>query len=385
MILIQQYIKSYKEYFKKIIFFAGKYWIIKPDVFKNKYDIIFLFQKHDISGATRVHLDIVSLLTECSKLVVFIEHSKQDGLLGKYKLQSEVFPIKNRLLRRFYLGMLSTLINKSDPDFFFGMGSPSFYIVTGAIKNPKVKIIDINHAVSGLHFAPEDLIPRLHKRIVIDPFTKEELIKYYKKNGFSTSHIKLINNKTYLPESVKKPHAVSTSILYVGRSSVEKRVYLVAEIAKKLSTKIDFELTMIGDFRDDFIHRNAHYIRFIPEIVDEHMLSKYYVTSDILLLVSSREGFPMVIMEAMAHGVVPVCTPAGGIPYYIESGNNGFIIEGNNENEIIENAVQTIVNLNDNKVLLNGVSRNAYEYASANFSEEKFDTEYRELFCTLSK
>ena len=83
--------------------------------------------------------------------------------------------------------------------------------------------------------------------------------------------------------------------------------------------------------------------------------------------------------------MVPVCTPAGGIPYYIESGNNGFIIEGNNENEIIENAVQTIVSLNDNKVLLNGVSRNAYEYASANFSEEKFDTEYRELFCTLSK
>ncbi len=48
--------------------------------------------------------------------------------------------------------------------------------------------------------------------------------------------------------------------------------------------------------------------------------------SDILTLPSRREGFPLVIPEAMLCGVVPVRTPAAGAFDQIEDGVNGFIV-----------------------------------------------------------
>ena len=371
-----------KTYLKRVLFSVGRYWIIKPKYFHNEYDIVFLFQKYDISGASRVHLDIVSLLVESNKLVVFVEYSPNKGLLSEYKLYSDVFIIRNKILRRFYLGMLAAFISKQRPEFFFGMGTPSFYIVSRAINNPEVKIIDIIHAVSGLAFTPINIIPSLYKRIVIDPFTKEELFNYYQENGFSTEHITLINNKTYLPAPPDKSYNTNLSILYVGRSTVEKQVHLIAEIAKGLKNKIDVIITMIGEFNSEFIKDNEHLINFVPEIHDIKILRNYYESHDLLILVSSREGFPMVIMEAMAHGVVPISTPVGGIAFHITNEFNGLLLNGNDDFQIVEDAVVKILELYNDRHLMKKMSLNAYNYAKENFSINRFDESYKAIFTT---
>jgi glycosyltransferase involved in cell wall biosynthesis len=51
-----------------------------------------------------------------------------------------------------------------------------------------------------------------------------------------------------------------------------------------------------------------------------------YWASDVIVLPSQSEGFPLVILEAMACGVVPIRTPAAGAYDQIEDGLNGFII-----------------------------------------------------------
>jgi glycosyltransferase involved in cell wall biosynthesis len=56
-------------------------------------------------------------------------------------------------------------------------------------------------------------------------------------------------------------------------------------------------------------------------------LRRYYETSDIVSLPSRREGFPMVLLEAMAFGLPPVATNVGGIPELIEDGVTGLLIE----------------------------------------------------------
>jgi glycosyltransferase involved in cell wall biosynthesis len=50
-----------------------------------------------------------------------------------------------------------------------------------------------------------------------------------------------------------------------------------------------------------------------------------YWASDVFVLPSRREGFPLVVIEAMLCGAVPIRTPAAGAKDQIDSGVNGFI------------------------------------------------------------
>jgi glycosyltransferase involved in cell wall biosynthesis len=342
-------------FIKGLLFKAGQLGIFPLEPFKEEYSIIFLFQKYDISGASKVHLDIVSLFMERKILVVFTTKSKGEGLLQDFMKVSEVFVIKINYLRSLYLGILSSFIDKTNPQYLFGMGIPDFYSVAATVKSQRTHIIDINHNIFGLKYCQDSIIKKLYRRIVIDNATRNELIKHYNDIGESTANIRLISNKTNIPDFINRPEKQQLSI-------------------------IDFKMKFIGKIDDSFKRKNDRYLLFFDEIKSKPVLDQHYLNSDILLLVSSREGFPLVIMEAMAQGVVPVCTPVGGIPFHIKTGINGFLIEGNEEDQIIESAIKIIVSLSKDREMLKIVSENAYNYAKENFNENKFNDSYLTLF-----
>jgi glycosyltransferase involved in cell wall biosynthesis len=47
---------------------------------------------------------------------------------------------------------------------------------------------------------------------------------------------------------------------------------------------------------------------------------------DAYLMTSDFEGLPIALLEAMASGLTPVTTDAGGIPEVIEHGTSGFVV-----------------------------------------------------------
>ncbi len=55
-------------------------------------------------------------------------------------------------------------------------------------------------------------------------------------------------------------------------------------------------------------------------------LSDLYATHDIFVFPSLYEGFGMVFLEAMAHGMSVVCTGTGGVPDIVDNGKDGFIV-----------------------------------------------------------
>jgi glycosyltransferase involved in cell wall biosynthesis len=49
-------------------------------------------------------------------------------------------------------------------------------------------------------------------------------------------------------------------------------------------------------------------------------------SSHAFVLPSHTEGLPMSLLEAMAWGLAPICTPVGSIPEYVVDGANGLVV-----------------------------------------------------------
>jgi len=67
-------------------------------------------------------------------------------------------------------------------------------------------------------------------------------------------------------------------------------------------------------------------VRFLG-ILNRERLSEEFDNHDVLLMTSEFEGLPNVLLEAMAHSLVPVVSAVtSGIPEVIRNGKNGFIV-----------------------------------------------------------
>lgn len=117
-------------------------------------------------------------------------------------------------------------------------------------------------------------------------------------------------------------------IVNLARIIEVKRQDLIARVCKRLEGEgYDFALLIIGRKGD------AEMVRSIEQTVCTrvHMLGEranpleYLAAADGYCLMSSYEGMPISLIEALGCGAVPVCTPVGGIKNVIDDGINGFL------------------------------------------------------------
>lgn len=116
-----------------------------------------------------------------------------------------------------------------------------------------------------------------------------------------------------MPETTG-PEDETHPVLYAGRLSPEKNIDVIAQATDGLPRII------AGDGPLRALVPDA--LGFVPP----DRLGELYDRAAVVVLASQREGLPIVLLEAMAHGKTVIATPVGGIPSLIEDGRTGFLV-----------------------------------------------------------
>jgi len=114
-----------------------------------------------------------------------------------------------------------------------------------------------------------------------------------------------------------------------GRVEAAKGIQeLLQATALVRSNGLDLELDLVGsNLKADFYRREADQtgltaVRFHGVISDRDRLRDLFNAADIFVLPTHSEGFPRVLLEAMAFGIPILTTFVGGIPSLMEDGVN---------------------------------------------------------------
>ncbi|MEK0286369.1 N-acetyl-alpha-D-glucosaminyl L-malate synthase BshA [Caldifermentibacillus hisashii] len=120
-------------------------------------------------------------------------------------------------------------------------------------------------------------------------------------------------------------------IIHVSNFRPVKRVKDVIESFQKITEMIPAKLLLVGDGPEmgkiSQMVDERHLTKQVLFLGKQENLEELYAISDLLLLLSEKESFGLVALEAMACGVPCVGTNTGGIPEVIENGRTGYICE----------------------------------------------------------
>lgn len=358
---------------------------------ENSMSHLFFFPYYHSGGAEKVHASILETVADKKTMVIITGQSANAALLNEFSNHSlivEVGPLlKFGPSYTWLISKLKQICNSQKKVICFGSNSAFYYNLIPSLPAHTI-CIDLIHAfVHEYEDGPEKwslpVVYRLNQRVVISQNTVEDFKNLYQKKGLDSDFLKrvrCITNFTDIPPFTEKPNHPELTVLYVGRGSPEKRIHLISAAAKECAVKkLPVKFHFVGDTQGFIPESDKAYCIQHQEVHDVAKLNELYGDADVLLVTSSREGFPMVIMEAMARAVVPVSTNVGGVSTHIISGVNGLLINERDEEKIVLLIVTELELFLKDKERLRALSHSAYQYAAEHFKKENFVSAYREI------
>ena len=387
---IKNHIKQFVRFIQSLFGFF-KFQILESKKINNA-EVVFILPYFQTGGAERVHLNIVKSVKDKKSCILFTHNSATDNFKEDFSQYSEIIEI-NKILSKnnnFINSLLKkhiakTINNNQALISVFSSNTNFFYELLPLVKE-HIITVDLIHAISGENpILVNHYIASSHditNRVVINNKAYNDILLNYKKYKVDNecyNKVIIIENAIGIDNNEKLNNRDGIKIGFVGRWSKEKRPEMFLKISAeitKVDTSIKFVMAGIG-MKSNIKMINESGVSFLGEITDDITLNQFYKSLTFVLITSFREGFPMVIPEAMAQGVIPISTNVGGISEHIMSFENGILIDDDDENEIVNQFVDIIIKLINDKELVSKLSLNAFNYSRKHFDIEAFNKKYR--------
>jgi len=187
-----------------------------------------------------------------------------------------------------------------------------------------------------------------------------------------------INTETYRPlERKANPRPV---LIHISNFRPVKRVTDCVRILDRVRRQVDAVLWMVGDGPDRGSAESLavelgvdSYVEFLGK---QNMIPRLIQAADVLLLPSDLESFGLAALEAMACGVPPVATNAGGVPELVRDGITGFLAAPGD----IERQADAVVRLLTDPGLYQRTAQEARQDAVERFASDKVIPLYERVY-----
>lgn len=171
------------------------------------------------------------------------------------------------------------------------------------------------------------------------------------------------------------------NVMFLGDVNQRKGIKQILDAAKRINNPdIVFNITGSGANHFSELYKPyAEYVNFLGYVSFEKLLS-LLSTNHVFLFPAMGEGFGLVLLEAMAAGLVPITTNNCGGPDIITDGVNGFLINVGDTDAIV-NLIQWC---SQNPEKLQKMSKTAIETAKE-YTWERYETGIVECVANINK
>lgn len=213
--------------------------------------------------------------------------------------------------------------------------------------------------------------------VLLSNFYKSDFVNYTK--ILPLNILSIPNPVETITIPIKNSNEKKT-VLFVGRLNLGKRIDLLLEIWQIIErNNKDWSFSIVGDGPERLNLIEYSKSLNLGNVIfhgQQENVSSYYEDSSIFLMTSAYEGLPMVLVESLSYGLVPIVYDTfDAVNDLIINGESGFIIPNNSQNEFV-NKLQLL--MNDVKLLSN--FSNKALLLSENFSLDNVTQKWIDLF-----
>ena len=276
-------------------------------------------------------------------------------------MQISHIPIKKLKNPSFTIfGIIKSILDREKYDAVHAWNIPSAFVM---------KYVNADKKILSVHGMYSEQVDVLHSTSIGNIARRAEL-KAFDISDKLTTDSKTVQknykekfnvNFIYLPapldvqtfKGISQIEKKKNQVIYIGRDSYEKGIDILKNIELKINGKIIYCTNL--SWKKTMI----------------------ILKSSTLLIVPSRmESIPQVIKEAFYLKIPVIATNVGGIPEIIENKKNGILIPPENPSKMIE----AINDLLTNPLLIDKLTKNAFDFINENFTWDVLIDKYLELY-----
>ncbi|AUZ39135.1 MULTISPECIES: N-acetyl-alpha-D-glucosaminyl L-malate synthase BshA [Bacillus] len=200
-----------------------------------------------------------------------------------------------------------------------------------------------------------------------------------------------IDERVYLKKNtatIKEKHGILPDekvVIHVSNFRKVKRVQDVIRVFRNIAGKTKAKLLLVGDGPEKStaceLIRKYGLEDQVLMLGNQDRVEELYSISDLKLLLSEKESFGLVLLEAMACGVPCIGTNIGGIPEVIKNNVSGFLVDVGD----VAGATARAMSILEDEQLSSRFTKAAIEMLENEFSSKKIVSQYEQIYADLAE